>query len=209
MSPRAVTTSHRTTRLEIAVAAFAAAAIVACQGTEQPQVRSVEAPVVAESAAPAEGPDTVEPASTPAVDWSAAAAYRQLDPGLLPEQAREPLSRIEIPALLPSDAAALAGAVITVGRGWYGAHLPLEGATLYLQGTLDTHPAPAGAGAVEPADGVRTTRAHGIVTSSFRAFGVAYTVHLECASPFEDPRCVDDAFVDGLVAGLAVAGGRQ
>jgi hypothetical protein len=183
-------------------------ALAACQGGPHPAVESAATPVV-EGEAPAAQGGTTATIATPAVDWAAADGHRQLDPALLPAPARDALAAVPIPALLPPHAELLSSAVVTTGPAWYGAHLPLDGATVYIQGTLATHPTPPGVAATPPDAAPSLTRSHGIVTSSFRAFGVAYTVHVECERPFEDPRCVDDGFIEGLVNGLAVAGGRR
>lgn len=55
----------------------------------------------------------------------------------------------------------------------------------------------------------RISRSRGIVSASFHAFGVAYVVEVECAKPFDDPRCTEDDYVRDVVADLTVAGGAS
>ena len=95
---------------------------------------------------------------------------------------------------------------MTAGAVWYGASVPLDGATLYLHGSVVAHPAPPDA-RPRPAGEVTLSREAGIVAVSFDAYGAAYSLHVECASPFEDERCAGDDFALSLVDGLAVAGG--
>ena len=141
------------------------------------------------------------------IDWSAARADRQIAPALLPARSGEVLERVGLPALLPREPELLERAIVTGSPVWYGASIPLEGATLYLHGSRLAHPAPEDV--ESPGDGeVNLSRGTGIVTVAFQAFGAAYSAHLECSRPFDDPRCVEDRFLLGVVEDLGVAGGR-
>lgn len=143
------------------------------------------------------------------IDWDAADRYNHFDGDWLSAGDRQALAATGVPPLLPPDPDLLAAATITTGATWYGAHIPLDGATLYIHATRTAFEVP---GLEPPAaeqrlDGNPTlTGTDGIVTASFQAFGAAYSVHVECQRPFDDPRCSADEFVLSVVDALAVAG---
>jgi hypothetical protein len=54
-----------------------------------------------------------------------------------------------------------------------------------------------------PVDGIVIERTEVGMDASFRRFGAAYSISLECADP-TDFRCTDEAFIRGLIARLMV-----
>lgn len=50
-------------------------------------------------------------------------------------------------------------------------------------------------------------RTHEIVTLTFKMYGAAYRIDVECAAP--DIRCKEDTFVTELAENLVFAGGNQ
>jgi hypothetical protein len=54
-----------------------------------------------------------------------------------------------------------------------------------------------------PTDGVVIEHTEFGLDASFSRFGAAYSISLECADP-TDRRCIDDAFVRGLISRLTV-----
>jgi hypothetical protein len=145
-----------------------------------------------------EGPTLVD---SP-VDLEAAAAHAPLTQAGLSAGDRARLTALPLPVLLPDDADLLSRAEITTGARWYAADIPLDGAGLFVTGSAAAVRLPNQAAISEPAGGLLLTRNEGVVTLTFRAYGVAYAVLVECASPFHDPRCTEDDYALGLAAHL-------
>lgn len=144
------------------------------------------------------------------VDWKAASAFRNMAPAAVPHQLLKVLASSPVPALVPSQPSMLATATPTRGATWYAVSIPLDEHTVFLTGNRSEVFVPGisdratARRSFEP----RISRSRGVVSASFLAFGVAYTIEVECARPFEDVRCTEDAYVLELLAGLAVAGGE-
>jgi len=146
------------------------------------------------------------------IDWSDVASHARADTAPLSEEARAAVEAATLPVLLPRDAALLAGAVITGGPTWYAASLHPSGHHITINGRRVAVHQPALAADI-PEDRRRQpgetslSRAHGIVTVAFDAFGVSYSLEVECEAPTTDERCTGDEYGPSLVRGLGVAGG--
>lgn len=139
-----------------------------------------------------------------AVDLQRALAHPPLLAALTPPQA-DTLAKATLPVLLPDDPAWLQAALATADRDWYALSVNRDGVMLYVQGdrlaTLDPDLPPAGFD-VPTWTRPLVTRNEATVDATFLAFGVSYLVAVECARPFEDRRCTEDAFVLGQVGSL-------
>lgn len=148
------------------------------------------------------------------VDWVEAGKHEQIPLEDLSEKQREVLGRASVPVLLPRDAAYVEAAILTAGETWAGASMSMEGYTVVIQGTRQSFEVPGLTDQQkEPVminpHGHELTRTKGIVGLSFKAFGVAYMLDVECARPMEDVRCTEDAFILELAESLAVIGGAR
>jgi hypothetical protein len=139
------------------------------------------------------------------VDSEQASKALLFDPSLLPAAARERLRGVPVPVLLPAADAvgapdAYGSATASRGERWYSVSLSVDGVGLSVFGTGQAAERPELQAVVPPAgDAPRVSRTHGIVQATFRRFGVAYSIDVECAAPRTDPRCTGDAYVLGLV----------
>ena len=141
------------------------------------------------------------------VDWDEAAVHERADVALMPLVARELLPEVSVPVLLPSNHELLASAYVARGEHWYTAQLDAEGFSVSIFGTrlarsLPSSPTPT---SVISEDAPLITRSEGIPSISFRRFGVAYRLELECVQGPEDPRCSDFETLHETYAALVVA----
>lgn len=139
------------------------------------------------------------------VDWEAARRTPALQLAL-PERERPKLGEIEVPVLLPDDPKLLSSLLITHHHDWYAAAMEDNGVDVYVRGNRKAFVVPALQGIEVPDYSV--TRVHEILTVSWRAYGVAYTLDVECFAPLEDPRCTNDDYALSLAKSLKLAGGR-
>lgn len=149
------------------------------------------------------------------VDWVEAGEHEQIPAASLSEKQREVVGLASVPLLLPKDAAYVEAAILTAGETWAAASMSIEGHTVVIQGTRQSFEVPGLTDQQkEPVminpHGHELTRTKGIVGLSFKAFGVAYMLDIECSRPMEDTRCTEDAFILELAESLAVVeGGRD
>jgi hypothetical protein len=146
------------------------------------------------------------------VDWPAANGYPHISAQLLPESEREKLEQSAVPVLVPRDADVLDSAIVTLGDDWYAASLKDDGASLHIRGTRRSFDFQGDVWTPQEkalGDDYTLTRTHQLVSVSFGAFGIAYTLDVECSRPMDDVRCTEDTYVLDLANDLAVAGGLR
>ena len=143
------------------------------------------------------------------VDWDKAQAYRRFAAQRLSEADRRKLGTSSVPVLLP-QLESLHRPFIVIGEDWYSASIPGRQHSVLITGTrrrvwvdgADVSELPL----LDETLGV--ARTEGIVEFGFRAFGVAYSINIECSQP-ADVRCEEDEYALHLADSLAVAYGEQ
>lgn len=201
-------------RWPLAVAVCLALPPTAVAESLVPAAASVHQPLSAAQAPPVV---LALPVVRKAVDFVAARAHPPLLAPVTPQQA-DTLGKATLPVLLPDAPAWLQAGVATAERDWYALSVNRDGVMLYVQGdrlaTLDPDLPPANFD-VPTWTRPLVTRNEATVDATFLAFGVSYLVAVECARPYEDVRCTEDAFVLAQVASLrrlavpAVRGGGR
>lgn len=139
------------------------------------------------------------------VDWASVTSAPAVSPDSFPDEERAKLSQIRVPVLVPPDPALLETVLVTHNGDWYTARMKGDGITVYIRGTRKAFDVP-GMEEIHLPDTV-LSRTHGIVTVTFRRYGVAYNLDVECLGALDDPRCTEDDYATELVETLAVAGG--
>ncbi|MBA2665000.1 MAG: hypothetical protein H0U74_22120 [Bradymonadaceae bacterium] len=157
--------------------------------------------------------DVAPSAEVQTIDWAEAASYRQIERSRLSEEQLAAVDDAPVPVMLPDADPYLAAAIIMAGPHWFAASIALEHHGVSINGTRMAFVVPGVSGArKEPlplANDHVLTRVSGIVSLSFQAFGAAYLIDVECASPFQDKRCTEDAYVLGLAESLSVVLGGE
>jgi hypothetical protein len=147
------------------------------------------------------------------VDWEEASGFKRLAPSKLPASEREKLADIRLPVLVPDDDSLLASALVTHNGDWYAAAMETDDdVEVYIRGNRMAYEIPGmqiPEAARRAAENYTLTRTDGIVTVSWRSFGVSYSLELECPEPTRDPRCTEDAFALDVAEHLGVVGGAQ
>lgn len=148
-----------------------------------------------------------------AIDWKAAAEYRQLAVEDVPAEPRRSLGESPVPVLLPDDPEALEGVDATVTEHWYAAILEVDGREVTIEGDrvvrrVDDLELPE-AGEKQAAEQFHVTQTHGVMTVTFTAFGAGYTVDIECNQVDEQGRCTNESFALEVANRLAVLGGER
>lgn len=141
-------------------------------------------------------------------DWHEATNYPQLDDALLSDEQRESIQLSPIPVLLPEEQKLLQAALICTGSSWYAAAMKEDDLNVTVSGNAKVALVPDTAAAEPPELGeheTSITRIEGIVEISFKAFDIYYDVTVECYDHQNDPRCVEDNYVLGLVDALRLA----
>jgi hypothetical protein len=160
---------------------------------------------------PAPPKDVVPTPVMDEVDWKEALASERIDAARLNDTQRDVVSRSTVPVLLPDDDAYLKIAILTAGQAWYAASMPLEGRTVVVGGTRQAFEVPGLSDQQkEPMlnpHAYEITRTKGIVSLSFKAFGAAYMIDVECAAPMDDLRCTEDKYILSLAENLAIVAG--
>jgi len=163
---------------------------------------------LAGSLAGAEGPATdTRERYLVEMDWEAADAHPALpDIGLNRAQSTI-LSWVDLPVLLPAEFQDASDATVTTGEGWYAFTLHRADHVVAVFGTRVAFHEP-GIKTYRPApegwNQRMVTRNDGCPEVTFTAFGAAYDVLVICNhTPFEDPMCADDAYIDELGASMS------
>ncbi len=99
----------------------------------------------------------------------------------------------------------MSDAQITSGPRWYAATRRFDKHSVYLFGTGVA----MRVSALEPRSlpGLRVFAASGIMTATWRQFGVTYLATVECEDPEHDLRCTGQQYLRDLVKTLVVARG--
>ena len=155
------------------------------------------------------------------IDW-AAAARAAADPANRSRLAgaigfvdanRSAIDSLVLPVLLPADPGLLAGARIFAHGDFFTLSLDQPGMSLVLTGHARAFPLstgaarmlpPGGLAALIPADGIVVEPGEAGLDADFARFGAAYSISLQCDALDQDPRCRDEGYVRGLIAGLTV-----
>jgi hypothetical protein len=176
------------------------------QDVVQPAVISTAIENAAEKKAKAEWTGEVAPQ---VIDWTEAVKHTPIKDGLVPSAQKDIISGVSLPVLLPLDATLASSVFMTKGDLWYGADMNGEGVHVYMHGTRGSYPNDFKLSDEQLAQIQNFTiyRTHEIVTLTFKMYGAAYRVDVECAAP--DARCKDDAYVTNLAENLVLAGGQQ
>lgn len=147
------------------------------------------------------------------VDWSAADDYRRIDGSGLPDSVRDPLSRSPVPVLVPSRLDALREAEPTVGDHWYAVMLEVDGREVTVEGDrvarVDEDLLRSTEGEETVEEGFVVSQTHGVMTVAFTAFGVAYSVDVECEHLDDSGACTRPDFAVELVDDFARLGGLE
>lgn len=144
------------------------------------------------------------------VDWSSARQFRKLTPTSVPPALQLAFDKISLPVLLPNRPSLLVNATPTHGPTWYAVSLKSEDHSVFIAGDRRERFVPGVSDNAEspPDFEVRVTRSRGIVHATWKAFGVAYTLDVECAAPLQDPKCTHDDYARELAGSVAFAGGQ-
>ena len=159
-----------------------------------------------ERKAKAEWTGEVAPA---AIQWSEANGHASA-PDALNSTQRDAIASTTLPVLLPSDPLMLSSAAFTTGDLWYSAAMRTTGAHTFIMGSRGEFPVDLGLTEAQKQQLSNFTvyRTHQIVTLSFRMYGAAYRIDVECDKPMDDPRCTQDDYVLELAEGLVMVGGQ-
>lgn len=144
-----------------------------------------------------------EPFHVTEVDWNTADKAPRISPSLLPQSSQSLLTVCPVPALLPKEPSLLQVVKATRGQDWYGASMTLEDINVFVTGTRKERSLPS-LNSRLPEDEMRVVRFTGIATVSFRAWGAAYSIEVECQRPLEDSRCTEDQYILSLAHNLGV-----
>jgi hypothetical protein len=172
--------------------------ILGCEAEPPAVVASSTQPLT-----PARTAVVTEPAWTAPID-------REVE-SRLSAAARAEAAKSPVPVLAPSNIALANNAIVTTGPVWAAVSATADGVTFALHASKLAYEY----GDIAPVDGDRVLRgAKGFVTAesniwqaSWSEGGVAYSLHVECATA-GDGRCADDKFLVDAVESLAHVGGR-
>ena len=129
------------------------------------------------------------------VDWDEAEKHPRLDDSMLSEPQKEQIENAPVPVLLPDQQKLIGAALITTGPEWYAASMSEDDVSVYVSGVAKVVRVPGAEQYEPPAFGDHAhslNRSEGIVEISFKAFGIYYTVSVECYDHQNDPRCTQD-----------------
>jgi Flp pilus assembly protein TadG len=151
--------------------------------------------------------------STAAAAQLAAQPVNETALATMPIDAQAQVNAAPVPVLAPIEPSLLKQAEVTTGNGYYSLSSRGEGIAIVIQGsplqpnTATLATAPVATRAAGPRR-VFTTLNEGIRSASWVEGRVAYSLDVECSRP-SDPRCAGEDYVLGLVAKLAMVGGRR
>lgn len=142
------------------------------------------------------------------IDWDAVEQADAVDVDLGAAQ-RETLQRAQVPVLLPADQRLIDSATFTSRNDWYAAGMEGDGVSVYVSGTRREFVHPSIDARQIDASEPRVTRNELIMTLSFKRWGAAYTVEVECARPSEDARCQNEDYIREVGRSMGLVGGLQ
>ena len=142
------------------------------------------------------------------VDWDEAEKHPRLDDGMLSAPQKEKIDNAPVPVLLPDRQKLISAALITTGPEWYAASMSEDDVSVYVSGVAKVVRVPGAEHYEPPAYGDHAyslNRSEGIVEINFKAFGIYYTVSVECYDHQNDPRCTGDDYAIQLTNQLKLA----
>ena len=143
------------------------------------------------------------------IDWKAARQHAVFDDSRLSKQQTRALKKAAIPLLLPDKPKLVDAGIMTAGPDWYAASMKQEGFSVVISGSTRHVTVPGAKAADLPEYGkqdLRVNRAEGIAELAFKAYGVIYTISVECEDPEADPHCKEDAYILELADKLLRSG---
>ena len=142
------------------------------------------------------------------VDWDEALQHPRLDESNFSMPQKEKIDNSPVPVLLPDRQKLIGAALITTGPEWYAAAINQDDVSIYVSGVAKVVRVP-GSQHDEPPDfgdhAHSLNRNEGIVEISFKAFGIYYTLSVECYDHQNDPRCTQDDYAIQLADELKLA----
>ncbi len=142
------------------------------------------------------------------VDWDEAVKHPQLDESKLSEPQKEQVANAPVPVLLPDRQLLIGTAQITTGPEWYAASITDDDVSIYVSGVAKVVRVPGAQHDEPPGFGDHAhslNRSEGIVEINFKAFGIYYTLTVECYDHQNDPRCTQDDYAVQLADELKLA----
>jgi len=144
------------------------------------------------------------------IDWVAANQHEKLPDGLLSEEQFEAASQSVVPVLLPPRLSLLESGFVSVGDTWYAVSMDDDQINVFIEGSSSAVVVPnteqREGGSL---DSFEISRSLGMAEVYVNAFGVGYTITVECFDHQSDPACVDDGYLTDLVASLLLVDGEN
>lgn len=147
------------------------------------------------------------------VDWDDASLYEALDPKALPEGMEKVVHASSVPVLMPGLPELVEAAFITHGEYWYAVSMQQGDHSVLIQASRmafadDEEHAPK---IEKPVEGqaLEVSRNSLIATVVFPAFGLIYTIDVECENPDSNPHCTEDDYILDVAKSLVLAGGAR
>ncbi len=150
---------------------------------------------------------------TVVVDWETARRHTPLEPGILSESQQATVDSIDVPVLLPNNPQLLKAMILTSYNGGYGASIDYEDDSIFITASGKKMDLPSEIiGSFEaPLYGDHQRGAQqieGIMELDFVAFGVGYSMYVECTDRQRDPRpCTEEEYILKIADELVMAGG--
>lgn len=144
------------------------------------------------------------------VNWDSARQHAPLPVSLLSPEQIDIVKQAPLPVLLPPQASLLSTGVITMGNSWYTASLYENNVNVVIEGStaavnLSENSSGSGIGTF---DTYSIQRSLGMTEVAFEAFGVVYTVTVECAGQ-NNSACSSDHYISDIVNSLLYANGVE
>ncbi|MBA2661679.1 MAG: hypothetical protein H0U74_05250 [Bradymonadaceae bacterium] len=145
------------------------------------------------------------------VDWDEARGYGRVDARLLPEEVASKVEHLPLPVLLPALGDILERMVVVTDEYWYAASVAFEDHTVLVQASRIGFEREGDEGReieeriVE--NDFLVSRNSLIATLSFPAFGLVYTIDVECENPDTNVLCTEDDYILSLANAMSIAGG--
>ncbi len=133
-----------------------------------------------------------------------------MEPGLLSESQQATVDGIDVPVLLPNRVQLLKSMILVPEKYWYAASIDQGEHSIFIEGSAKEAEPPGLGSDNLPLYGDYQRSAEqreGIMELDFTAFGIAYTVHVECSDWQHDPRCTEKTYILGIADDLVMAGG--
>ena len=145
------------------------------------------------------------------VDWETARRHTPLEPGLLSESQQSTVDSIDVPVLLPNNSQILKSMILTSGKHRYGASMDDGNTDIFIRASAKRLDMPELFDSVAPLYGDHQRGAQqieGIMELDFEAFGIVYSMSVECSDWQNDPRCTEKEYILEIADELVMAGGN-